>query len=106
MNKLKNIEFNKEDVNISSYAKEIINAYSNNERKIAEYMIKDNNFTSFYPNISLDVLINSLKEPEIRILDNNSGVLSYCNHTLDNEHVISLEFKGLFEELYYLSIDG
>lgn len=106
MSEIKNIEVNYEDIKVSNYAKKIIKAYPNNVKRICEYMIKDINFISFYPNITLDMLISSLKKPQIRIMDSNSGVLSYCNHTLDNEHIISLEFKGLFEELYYLSIDG
>lgn len=37
-------------------------------------------------------------------LDNNR--LSYLEQTLDDIHIIDVEFDGIFEKLYYVSIDG
>jgi len=34
------------------------------------------------------------------------GVLSYCNHSFDNDHIIDLEFGGMLEDFYEISIGG
>lgn len=42
----------------------------------------------------------------IRILNENNGVVTYTEHLFDDIHIISFEFMGVFEKLAYLSIDG
>ncbi len=38
--------------------------------------------------------------------DLDSSVIVYCEQTLDDVHIISVEFGGLFTDFYYASIDG
>ena len=51
----------------------------------------------------VDVIKKSLGNAIID-LDNNR--LSYPKQTLDDVHIIDVEFDGVFEKFYYVSIDG
>lgn len=90
------------------YITTISNCYEENLYKIANYMLKDNSFKEFFNcnNMLAQELIEKLNTPTITIINENLVNITYCNHTLDNIHIISLEFMGVFEKLAYLSIDG
>ncbi len=51
----------------------------------------------------VEIIRNSLGNPLIA-LDNNR--LSYLEQTLDDIHIIDVEFDGIFENFYEVSIDG
>ena len=51
----------------------------------------------------VEIIRNSLGNPLID-LDNNR--LSYLEQTLDDIHIIDVEFDGIFENFYEASIDG
>ena len=51
----------------------------------------------------VEIIRNSLGNPLID-LDNNR--LSYLEQTLDDIHIIDVEFDGIFENFYEVSIDG
>ena len=94
---------------MTEYAKKLASIYESKLSDIADYMLEDEAFDSecgFFPNVSKDMLIASLNTPSIQLLSDKDGACTYCNHTLDNVHIITFEFSALFEELCYLSIDG
>lgn len=92
----------------NEYIDKITKEYNCKKHKIANFLLQSNNFKEFFKcnNISIDELVNKLNNPIIRIINENYANISYCNQTLDNIHIISFEFIGVFEKLAYLSIDG
>lgn len=83
----------------------VVKAYPQKVDAIAEFLADDDGIKMFYDDISMNEIITKLHEPEI-IIDETGGVLSYCNHELDEDHIIDLEFGGILESFYYVSIDG
>jgi len=108
---INNIEFSfKNECNEQeiTYAKKIAECYKSKLPKIVDFILKNDDFKSFYGeyNLSEETIFKKLNRPTIRILNENSGVVTYTEHLFDNAHIISFEFIGLFEKLAYLSIDG
>ena len=62
--------------------------------------------SGIFPEISKDDLIAFLHAPTIQLLSDKDGICTYCDHTLDDTHLITFEFSELFDDLCYLSIDG
>ena len=93
------------DKNTEVYIKELANNYNSAVEKIVDYMIDDDEFMVFYGNIGKEELTRSLNLPKIRVFP-GYGVIEYLKHTLDDEHIISLEFTNIFENLSYLAIEG
>ena len=83
----------------------VANIYEEKFNDIAEYISQDESIKIFFGNLSKDDIIVGLNEPTIRIIG-DGGVLSYCNHSFDNVHIIDLEFGGKLEDFYEVSIDG
>ena len=50
-----------------------------------------------------DIIQKALGKPQI---DLDRSMIVYCEQTLDDIHIISVEFGELFTEFYYASIDG
>ena len=94
---------------MTEYAKNLATAYESKLSDIVDYMLEDEAFDSecgFFPNVSKETLIVSLNTPTIQLLSDKDGACTYCNHTLDDMHIITFEFSALFDDLCYLSIDG
>ena len=53
--------------------------------------------------ITETILTESLGTP---IIDLSTNTITYCNQTLDNEHIFSLEYHGDFDAFDNMSIDG
>ena len=108
---INNIEFSfKNECNEQeiTYAKKIAECYKSKLPIIVNFIINNDNFKSFYReyNSNEEFIVEKLNKPTIRILNENSGVVTYAEHLFDDTHIISFEFIGLFEKLAYLSIDG
>lgn len=101
---LKN-EYNEQEI---TYAKKLAECYENELPKIVDFILNNDDFKSFYGEYNLNEksIVEKLNMPNIRILNENSGVVTYTEHLFDDTHIISFEFMGLFEKLTYLSIDG
>lgn len=100
INKVK-FECEKIDMNLEMKAFEYANFYHKRLKKIVSGMMDE--ITSFYGDMSEDDLMNALGKPIIN-LDN--GLMTYTEHTLDDVHVIDVEFDGIFEEILEVRIDG
>ena len=108
---INNIEFSISHIPTDTelkYVETLSKEFQNNSIKIAKYLLEDEGFKQFFDcnNITDTELIERLEMPTIRILGNNEAAISYCNHRLDKEHIISFEILGIFEKFAYLSIDG
>lgn len=82
-------------------AEELIEAYPNKINNIAEYMIEE--ITEFFGEITIEELIKSLGKPTI---DVGGDIIKYLEHTLDDTHIIEVEFDGQFDEFLSINIDG
>lgn len=94
---------------MTEYAKRLATAYESKLSAIAEFMLEDEAFdndSGIFPDVSKERLITSLNTPTIQLLSDKDGACTYCNHTLDDMHIITFEFSALFDDLCYLSIDG
>ena len=83
------------------YAKDLANNYDKQLLNIIQYMLSD--IKEMFGINDVDVIKKSLGNAIID-LDNNR--LSYPKQTLDDVHIIDVEFDGVFEKFYYVSIDG
>lgn len=83
------------------YAEELAECYKENLPEILDFMMED--IQEIYGEISPEELIQKLGRP---MIDLDVQVLTYLEHTLDGEHIIEVEFDGVFEELLYFNIDG
>ena len=91
-----------------NYIKILSENYEKNLNEIANYMLSDDSFMTFFNclNITPNELVNLLDIPNIKIINESQASITYCNHKLDKIHIISFEFIGIFEKFAYLSIDG
>ena len=83
------------------YAKDLANNYDRKMLDIIQYMLSD--IEEMFGISDVEIIKNSLGNALID-LDNNR--LSYLEQTLDDVHIIDVEFDGIFEKFYDVSIDG
>lgn len=83
------------------HAKDLANNYDKKILDIIKYMLSD--IEEMFGINDVENIKNSLGNALID-LDNNR--LSYLEETLDDMHIIDMEFDGIFEKFYYVSIDG
>ena len=76
-------------------------AYQEKLPRIVAHLLDE--VTATFGAISADELEDALGTPQI---DLDRGTLSYLDHTLDDAHIIEIEYSGLFDELYDVTIDG
>lgn len=91
------------------YAKKLATVYKDKLSSIADFMLEDEAFDNecgFFSNVSKETLTASLNTPTIQLLSDKDGACTYCNHTLDDMHIITFEFSALFDDLCYFAIDG
>lgn len=81
-------------------------AKSQTQQVVVSCLLKDENFIDTFGNVDRSELIKKLNLPSIKLLSNNDGVIEYADHTLDNEHIISIEFTALYSNLTDVTIDG
>lgn len=90
----------------TAYAVEILTVYSEKLSTICDVMIDNEEFIAFFDDVKKDEMSEKLHAPSIRILDENEGVISYCNHDYDDTHIIDIEFSGILEDFSNVAIDG
>lgn len=76
-------------------------AYGNKLPQIVAFMMDD--ITEMFGDITEDRLTEALGTPQI---DLDREVIAYLEHTLDDSHIIEIEYGGLLDEFYGVSIDG
>lgn len=79
----------------------LVKAYQEKLPRIAEHLLDE--VTAMFGPITTSELTDALGPPQI---DLDRGTLSFLEHTLDDDHVIEVEYSGLFDELYDVTIDG
>lgn len=93
-----------DDEKIAS-AYKIVETYPSKLYDIALYCKESACFKMCYPKVSIEEIIHKLHLPVLRV-GPNDGILTYCNHELDDEHLLDLEFGGILETFFSVSVDG
>lgn len=83
----------------------IVEIYPSKLYDIASYCKESACFKMCYPKVSIEEIIHKLHLPVLRV-GPNDGILTYCNHELDDEHLLDLEFGGILETFFSVSVDG
>ena len=77
-------------------------AYNNNIRNIAQVIYDETG--EFFGVTDVEDVIEKLARPQIYP---DNGQVVYCEHTLDNEHIITFEYIGDdFSDIGYVAVDG
>ncbi len=88
-----------------AFVKKLIDTYQTKLHTLAQFCMESECFGKFYPYETVDTIMERLHLPVIKI-DNVGGILTYCNHELDNDHLIDVEFVGLMDSFFSVNIDG
>lgn len=104
-------EFDDENINVTIYkddftleeidfTNKLINLYEKNLPKIAFACVNSDTFKFCFESI-----IPKLGKPIFRRM-RNTTLLTYTEHTIDNDHILDIEFEGLYEDIFDVGIDG
>ena len=94
--------WDKEPENVEEITKPMIEAYKKNLNNIAEEIFKE--AKDIFGVQSVEQLVEKLGRPTI---DTENGTISYCEHTMDDVHIIDVEFADDgFSKIQFVSIDG
>jgi len=88
-----------------AFAKTVIEAYPQKLTALAEFCKESKIFKSFYPEETVDTIIKKLHLPILRV-DDVGGRFVYCNHEMDADHIIEIEFVGVIDSFFSVNIDG
>lgn len=91
-----------------AYANKVVEMFPLKRDEILEYLLNSKQeVASFYKDAygwDQEFIKNNLGRPYI-IICSEGGMLQFIEHNLD-EHIIDLEFYGLWEEFSYISMNG
>jgi hypothetical protein len=93
---------------ILKFAESVVKAYPQKVVDIAHYIAEELDTEEMF-GIAENEITEKLHEPSIKIFSwngNFDGMITYCNHELDEDHLIDVEFSGVLEEFDSVSIDG
>ncbi len=87
------------------FAEKLIAVYPTKLFDLARFCVKSDCFKECYPGETVATTMEKLHFPTVKI-DNVGGIFTYCNHELDDNHLIDVEFVGLMESFFSVNIDG
>ena len=101
------IWINETDLNEAAVARaeQIVNSYPGKKMPLAVFCMLSDAFKTCYPDFSAEEIAAKLHMPVLKI-DNFGGTFTYCNHELDYDHLIDIEFTGIIDKLLSVEIDG
>lgn len=82
-------------------AREIAEVYEDKLPELAEFILAD--IGDIFGDITVQELAEALGTPQI---DLDRETVTYLDHTLDDTHIIDVEYEGILEELLEVSING
>ena len=85
-----------------AFAEKLIASYPTKVPALAKFCMESECFKACYPDETMDTIMEKLHLPDMRI-DNIGGILTYYNHELDEEHIIEVEFSGLWLSISLLN---
>ncbi len=101
------LQINEEDFTEEElvFSGKLLDLYSENLTKIIDACVKSETFKYCYPDEDVHSIEEKLGKPIIRRFGNLS-VLTYTEHEFDEDHLLDIEIKGLYDEILEISIDG
>lgn len=87
--------------NYEQLAKDLSDTYESKISGIVNFILPDIN--EIFGVSDTSIIQKALGKPQI---DLDKSMIVYCEQTLDDVHIISVEFDGLFTDFYLTSIDG
>jgi hypothetical protein len=90
------------------FAESIVKAYPQKVVDIARCIAEELDTEEMY-GVAENEIPEKLHEPTINIYcwdGNFNGMITYCNHELDEDHLIDVEFSGILEQFDNVSLDG
>lgn len=101
------IQIDESDMNEANIARaeQIIAAYPARLAALAEFCVESDTFQDCYPEFSADEVAEKLNMPILK-LDDAGGMFTYCDHDLDSDHLIDVEFSGIIDDFLSVDMDG
>jgi hypothetical protein len=101
------VTINKDAMNEKTvaYANKILKMYVSKKPEIIEYILNDRVLDFYGDAFTKDEILEKLNEPNIEIINDNWGALTWLNHEIDDEHIIEVKFNNDMQ-LSYVTIDG
>ena len=82
-------------------AREIAEVYEDKLPELAEFILSD--VGDMFGDITAEDIAESLGEP---LVDLDRETVTFLEHTLDDVHIIEVEYEGAFEDFLGVSVDG
>lgn len=82
-------------------AQDLVENYEKRLNAIVDFIQPD--IVAFFEVSDKNVIKDSLGTP---CIDLDIMMITYTEHTLDHVHIIDVEFSGIFERFYSVSVDG
>lgn len=100
------LDENKMDDAALEFAGKVVEAYPAKVADIAAFLAKDAGMRAAFPGETAETIAEKLGRPVIRLDDARLGRLTYMEQTLDDTHLIDVEFGGPLEEFWNATLDG
>jgi hypothetical protein len=85
------------------FAEKVLLAYPQKIAVIVEHISKDELISPYQ--LTKEQIAAKLHKPDILIYD-GGGQLSYCENEIDLDHILDIEFSGVLETFYEVTMDG
>ena len=95
-------DFTDEELKFST---KLVSTYSKNLIKIAKACKESETFKYCYPEENIESIIHKLGKPIFQ-RRGITTLLTYAEHTLDADHLLDIEFEGLYDDIFDIGIDG
>lgn len=95
-------DFTQEEIDFTN---KLINLYEETLPKIALACVESDTFKYCFPDENVESIISKLGKPIFRRMGNTT-LLTYTEHTIDYDHILDIEFKGLYDDIFNVGIDG
>lgn len=89
-----------------AFAGKVMEAYPERAADVAGYLAGDKGLAAVFDGALAQTIEGKLGRPVIRVEKGRFGRLSYVEQTLDEGHILDLEFGGVLEEFWNPVLDG
>lgn len=89
-----------------AFAGEVVEAYPDRAEALAAWLAADKDLAPLLGSPDAGTIEEKLGRPVIRIDQGRIGRLSFLEQTLDEGHILDVEFGGVLEEFWNAGLDG
>ena len=87
------------------FAEAVITMYPRKIVDLAIFCKESETFQACYPEETVNTILNKLHLPILKV-DAKGGMFTYCDHEMDDDHLIDIEFTGVMDSFSSVGIDG